>query len=314
MAGDQPYKIMPCDALPTQPQWLYQQTVPVIAVAEAADQITQSDSGYENADLIVGCEKDAEGLAARIRKNPQAALVLVQVLRAQTLLPTAAALDMESMAFATLQAGDEFKTWLESYRGSNTTANANTDTKDGNDQPAIDMDRQGDVLTAVLNRPQTRNSITVEMRDALVELLTIMRVDTSVQRLLISARGACFSVGGELAEFGSLINPSNAHWIRTVHSPARLMAEHSGRITCTVHGACIGSGIELPAFASQLYAHKKTFFQLPELAMGLIPGAGGTVSISRRIGRQKAGWWILSGKKITAQTALQWGLIDKLLD
>ncbi len=81
-----------------------------------------------------------------------------------------------------------------------------------------------------------------------------------------------------------------------------------------MHGACLGSGIELPAFAGRLSAHNKSFFQLPELPLGLIPGAGGTVSIARRIGRQRTAWMVLSGRRINSATALEWGLIDDIID
>ena len=99
-----------------------------------------------------------------------------------------------------------------------------------------------------------------------------------------------------------------------MHSPARLLARLGTRVSFFVHGACIGSGIELPAFAARLVAHPETFFQLPELQMGLIPGAGGTVSIARRIGRQRTAWMVLTGRRITARTALEWGLVDALVD
>jgi enoyl-CoA hydratase/carnithine racemase len=83
-------------------------------------------------------------------------------------------------------------------------------------------------------------------------------------------------------------------------------------VTFHLHGACIGSGIELPAFAHHLSVDPKTFFQLPELRFGLIPGAGGCVSIARRIGRHRTAWMALSGKKISARKALEWGLIDEI--
>jgi enoyl-CoA hydratase/carnithine racemase len=76
----------------------------------------------------------------------------------------------------------------------------------------------------------------------------------------------------------------------------------------------LGSGIELPAFAHHVSAAPKSFFQLPELNFGLIPGAGGCASISRRIGRQHTAWMVLSGKKINARQALAWGLIDEIRD
>jgi enoyl-CoA hydratase/carnithine racemase len=74
----------------------------------------------------------------------------------------------------------------------------------------------------------------------------------------------------------------------------------------------VGAGIELAAFAGKLTAREDAFFQLPEVAMGLVPGAGGTVSIPRRIGRQRTAYLALSGLPVDAITARQWGLIDEI--
>jgi enoyl-CoA hydratase/carnithine racemase len=76
----------------------------------------------------------------------------------------------------------------------------------------------------------------------------------------------------------------------------------------------MGSGIELPAFAGRLIARPGARFGLPEIGMGLIPGAGGTVSIPARIGRHRAALLALSGDVIDTDTALQWGLIDEIAD
>ncbi len=79
-----------------------------------------------------------------------------------------------------------------------------------------------------------------------------------------------------------------------------------------VQGACVGAGLEMAAFAGRLTATSDAWFQLPELAMGLIPGAGGCVSVPRRIGKQRTALMILSGRRINAATALRWGLIDAI--
>jgi len=80
-----------------------------------------------------------------------------------------------------------------------------------------------------------------------------------------------------------------------------------------VQGACIGAGVELPAFAQHVVARPDAFFQLPELAMGLVPGAGGTVSLPRRVGRQRTAWLTLSGSRLDVMTAKRWGLVDEIL-
>lgn len=79
-----------------------------------------------------------------------------------------------------------------------------------------------------------------------------------------------------------------------------------------MHGSCVGAGIEVPAFADRIVARPDSLFRLPEVAMGLIPGAGGTVSVPRRIGRWRAFWLCVTGVALDAQTAMVWGLVDEV--
>ena len=230
----------------------------------------------------------------------------MQVLRINETLPAGQGLDVESLAYSTLQGGPEFASWRQAQGADETWPDSEGD--------ALLLHRDGARMTASLNRPELRNSISLPMRDAFIEALQVLEADESLQELHFDAVGACFSVGGELREFGSSPDPVTAHWVRTVHSPARLIDKLRERISFYLHGACIGSGIELPAFASKVVAHSKSYFQLPELQLGLIPGAGGTVGIARRIGRQRTAWMVLSGRRINAQTALAWGLVDELRD
>ena len=101
--------------------------------------------------------------------------------------------------------------------------------------------------------------------------------------------------------------------MRSTRSAARLIADLAQRVRCELHGACIGAGAELPAFAKRVTAREDAFFQLPELELGLVPGAGGTVSLPRRIGRQRTAWLAFTGRRIDAPTAQQWGLVDEVV-
>jgi enoyl-CoA hydratase/carnithine racemase len=91
------------------------------------------------------------------------------------------------------------------------------------------------------------------------------------------------------------------------------MAACADRVRVELHGACVGAGIELPAFTRHVAAREDAFFQLPEVSLGLVPGAGGTVSIPRRIGRQRTAWLAISSARLDPATALEWGLIDELI-
>jgi enoyl-CoA hydratase/carnithine racemase len=99
--------------------------------------------------------------------------------------------------------------------------------------------------------------------------------------------------------------------VRTTRSAARALAACAPRVVALVHGACFGAGLELAAFAGRVRARPSARFALPELAMGLVPGAGGTVSLPRRIGRHRTAWLALTGAEIDADTALDWGLADE---
>jgi enoyl-CoA hydratase/carnithine racemase len=226
---------------------------------------------------------------------------LVQLLRHGDARDVEAGLVAESLVYATLQAGPEFAAWRAGRAPRERKAHP---------EPAVKVWRELDRLHLRLNRPEKRNAFSAEMRDALCEGLLLAVADTSIERVVLSGEGACFSAGGDLDEFGTLPDPATAHAVRTTRSPARLLALCADRVRAELHGACIGAGIELPAFAARVVAREDAFAELPELAMGLVPGAGGTVSLPRRIGRQKTAWLALSGERIDAARGLAWGLFD----
>jgi enoyl-CoA hydratase/carnithine racemase len=148
------------------------------------------------------------------------------------------------------------------------------------------------------------------MRDALVEALDFALADPDGGPVFLGGEGPVFSSGGDLDEFGLAPDPGRAHLIRVLRSPARLVHALGERITARLHGDCVGAGIEVPAAARRVVARADATCRLPEVSMGLIPGAGGSVTIPRRIGQRRAAYIALSGDPIDAATALAWGLVD----
>jgi Enoyl-CoA hydratase/isomerase len=246
---------------------------------------------------------EAELLQAAAAANPQAALILAQVLRAAP-SHTAAALDLESFAYSTLLGGPEFARWLK-RRGPRPELPPSP-------QPPVLLDRTGNQLRITLNRPERRNAYGREMRDDLVAALRLAILDTTITQVVLDGSGPSFSSGGDLDEFGTAPDIATAHLLRTHAGAGRLLGQIAGHLEVRVHGSCVGAGIEMPAFASRVIARDGTRFRLPELAMGLIPGAGGTVSIPRRIGRWRTLYMALSGRALDAATALEWGLVDAI--
>jgi len=275
---------------------------PVIALGKVA-----APELLRGVDVIVDSARDAAALIRNIDQHPLAAMTLVQVLRHNEDVDPAQGLFVESLAYASLQGGAEFaqvKKVLHSARQPTLVA------RDAG-SPVI-VERRHDELHIVLNRPHARNAYSTAMRDSLYDALQLLKMDTGLRGAVISGEGSCFCTGGDLAEFGTAPDTATAHAIRSSRSVAQLLLELGAKLQFRLHRACIGSGIELPAFGARIVARSNTFMQLPEIKLGLLPGAGGTVSILRRIGRHRTAYLALSARRISAATALQWGLIDEI--
>jgi enoyl-CoA hydratase/carnithine racemase len=168
-------------------------------------------------------------------------------------------------------------------------------------------------LRITLRRPHVRNALDAPMQQALCDAFAIA-ADPAIARVELRGDGPDFCSGGDLDEFGTFESPEAAHLLRLERSVGRAIDAVRDKVVAHLHGACAGSGIELPAFAGRVVAAPDTRISLPEVALGLIPGAGGTVSLPRRIGRHRTALLGLSGQPIDAATAAAWGLVDEVVD
>lgn len=269
--------------------------VPVIGIGERGGPYA------ERVDVIIEPPVTAATLIQHIQRAPRAAAVTVQLLRALPGLPMATGLSLESFAYGLLQGSEEHAAWLSSRRAS-----------PPHPPGRVLIQRREAELHITLDRPEARNAIDRQMRDQLFEAFTLAAVDSDIRSVKLRAVGETFSAGGDLDEFGTTRDPATAHLIRARTLPALALARRPEVVDVYVQGASIGAGVEIAAFAGRVTATPTAWFQLPELAMGLLPGAGGCVSVSRRVGRQRAALMILSGQRIDADTALRWGLIDAI--
>ena len=266
--------------------------LPVVSIAVGA--------GGESWDLAIDDPGSAlEGL----RANPQASVVAAQTLRRGAGLGLLDALLVESLAYATLQAGPEHARWL-AQRGRRTRRDT--------DQPRIEVTDDGASVTVTLNRPRLLNLFDAAMRDQLVDVLKALQAGADDRPVVLTGAGGNFCAGGDPAEFGTVEDPAAAHLIRSRANAAPWLAAVAHRTTALIDGACVGAGVELAAFCATVKATDRARFRLPELSMGLIPGAGGTVSVPARIGRQRTLQWLLTDAELDPAVALDWGLVDSI--
>ena len=240
-----------------------------------------------------------------ISLHTQPALVLAHLLRQKAYQNVSQGLVLESLSYGMLQSGSQFKAWLN-QRGDIARVL--------DEKPVVLASRSDESLEIYLNRPERSNAYSSDMRDQLFDFLQIARFDEAVTKVKLHGLGKSFCSGGDLAEFGSVDFPPDGHIIRMHRSPALSSHSIADKLEVYLHGVCAGAGIEIPAFASRVFGNESVEIFLPEISMGLIPGAGGTVSLPRRIGPRKTAYLAMSGKTLSLSDALAWGLIDEAVE
>jgi enoyl-CoA hydratase/carnithine racemase len=242
-------------------------------------------------------------LRAAAARSPRAAVACGQLVRQTADAGTAAGLAAEAAAYSVLLGGPEFALWL-AERGA----------PRHREPPAepVRVSRDGGRLLITLNDPSRRNAFSATMREALLDALAVAQADDTVESVELRGTGPAFCSGGDLDEFGTAADLVAAYLVRLARAPWRVIDAIAPKVTVIAHGACVGAGTEMTAYAGRVVAAPDAFFALPEVGMGLVPGAGGSVSVPRRIGRWRAAWLMLTGDRLPAATALRWGLADEI--
>jgi hypothetical protein len=275
--------------------------VPAVVVAVVSE---PGDRRPEWADVVVAPGRpELTATLATVEADPLASITLAVLLRDADRRSVAEGLVAESMAYGLLQSGPEFRAWRRGVSRRERPAG---------EGPPVLAERHDAELSITLNRPHVLNAFDAAMRDGLVSALQVAVADPSVTSVVLRGAGDSFCSGGDLDEFGTRPDPATAHLVRLQRSAGRVLAEVADRTTAHIHGSTVGSGIELAAFAHQVVADRGTRISLPEVHLGLIPGAGGTVSLPRRIGRHATMLLAVGLPWIDAELALAWGLVDRL--
>ncbi len=170
------------------------------------------------------------------------------------------------------------------------------------------VSRQQRVLLLTLNRPAARNALNNALLMQLVNELEAAATDTSISVCVITGNARFFAAGADLNEMAEKDLAATLNDTRP-QLWARLQAFNKPLIAA-VNGYALGAGCELALLCDVVVAGENARFGLPEITLGIMPGAGGTQRLIRSVGKSLASKMVLSGESITAQQAQQAGLVS----
>src|SRR5438105_6899886 len=172
---------------------------------------------------------------------------------------------------------------------------------------SVDLTNRGRVAVLTVDNPPV-NALSQHVRKGLHDGIKQAQADGAVQAIVIVCAGRTFIAGADITEFGKPpVEPG-------LHGVLDMIESSSKPVIAAIHGTALGGGLEVTLACHYRVGVKTARFGLPEVKLGLLPGAGGTQRLPRVVGVQKALHMIVSGDPIGADDALTHGLVDEVVD
>jgi 3-hydroxyacyl-CoA dehydrogenase len=171
--------------------------------------------------------------------------------------------------------------------------------------PVTDLSKDGDIAIVTLNSPPV-NALSAAVRDGLVESFRQAKADASVKAIVLICEGKTFIAGADISEFGGAMKGASLFDVENE------IEDSPKPVITAIHGTALGGGLEVALCAHYRVAVPSAKCGLPEVNIGLLPGAGGTQRLPRIVGVEKALEMVTSGQHVPAKQCLDMGLVDEL--
>jgi enoyl-CoA hydratase/carnithine racemase len=180
------------------------------------------------------------------------------------------------------------------------------------DLQTLRVTQDGSVATAVLHRPESRNAINMRMVNELSDLIDTIEDAADVAVLVLRGSTEAFSAGIDLSEFAAG-KRREIYGLQKWERMCRELERLNKFTVAAVQGECIGGGFQLALACDTRLADPSSVFRFNEVKLGFLPGMA-TFRLAKYIGLGRAKSMILTGRKVTAAEALDWGLLDRICD
>ena len=172
--------------------------------------------------------------------------------------------------------------------------------------------RDGAVLTITLNRPEVFNAFNRALHAALREALA-EAAESDVRAVVITGAGRGFCSGQDLKEFSELPGGIREALEETYHPNIRAIRALEKPVLAAVNGPAAGAGLSLAAACDVRIASGAASFVPGFIGIGLIPDSGGSWFVHRLLGYARAFEWMVSNRRLSAEEALEWGLVSEVV-
>lgn len=173
---------------------------------------------------------------------------------------------------------------------------------------------EGSICTITVNRPDKLNALNIETIRELREAFGQAQQDANVKGIILTGQGPkAFVAGADIAEFSNFSSAQGKEMAASGHGTFDYIENSSKPVVAAINGFALGGGCELAMSCHMRVAATNAKFGQPEVNLGIIPGYGGTQRLVRLIGRSKATELLLTGDMITADEALQLGLVNHVV-
>jgi len=176
------------------------------------------------------------------------------------------------------------------------------------------FDQEESVGIITINRPQSLNSINIEVLDELKSILFKIREDRSIRVVILTGAGnKAFVAGGDVSKMAGMSVEEGFRFAQLGHEVFRLIESLPQPVIAAVNGYALGGGCELALACDIRIAAENVHFGQPEVKLGILPGFGGSQRLPRLIGKAKAAELIFTGEMISAYQAEKIGLVNRVV-
>lgn len=169
------------------------------------------------------------------------------------------------------------------------------------------------VALVTVNRPESLNALNSRLLGELECALYQIEQDQTVQAVIITGAGEkAFVAGADIKEMAAMTSYQGHQFALQGQRLMLLIDKMTKPVIAAVNGYALGGGLELALACDLIYASENARVGFPEVTLGIMPGFGGTQNLARLIGKNKANEMIFTGKMITADKALAWGIVNEV--